>query len=337
MNESLAAAVEAVRLAAVVTRQVQSRPGGSMRQDKADGSPVTVADFAAQAVIAMSLQCSLGPVALLGEEHVDALRGRDNTALRQDVIGAVQCVLPEVTEDDVLEAIEASSHEGTASQYWTVDPIDGTRGYVEQAQYCIALARIDEGRPTVGVLGCPNMGHTAPPDVIDPAGSLLAATDRGGAWLLEWGAGNHSATRGRCRVEASDPAELLGSVDRNGTTDRLVHQALEHFDGAFQLRQLDSQCKYAAIAIGLADGYLRIPRRATFAEKIWDLAAGDLIAREAGATMTDLHGRPLDFSHGESLSANFGVICAPPSTHARLIEAVRTCPATSGTNRSIRR
>ena len=71
---------------------------------------------------------------------------------------------------------------------------------------------------------------------------------------------------------------------------------------------MDSQAKYAVVARGEADIYLRLPTRADYREKIWDHAAGHLIVAEAGGVVTDIAGRPLEFHHGRELTANRGVI-----------------------------
>ena len=76
------------------------------------------------------------------------------------------------------------------------------------------------------------------------------------------------------------------------------------------------------VARGQADAYLRLPTSYTYVEKIWDHAAGMLVAQEAGAVVTDIDGKALDFSRGAGLSANRGVVCAPPALHAALLGAI---------------
>ena len=87
---------------------------------------------------------------------------------------------------------------------------------------------------------------------------------------------------------------------------------------------MDSQAKYGIVARGEAEIYLRMPTRADYREKIWDHAAGALIVEEAGGTVTDIMGRPLDFHHGRELSANRGVIVTNGRCHARVLEASRS-------------
>jgi 3'(2'), 5'-bisphosphate nucleotidase len=87
--------------------------------------------------------------------------------------------------------------------------------------------------------------------------------------------------------------------------------------------RLDSQAKYAVVARGEADIYLRLPTRADYREKIWDHAAGVLIVEEAGGVVSDITGRPLDFRQGRELVHNQGVIVTNGRLHERVIEAVR--------------
>ena len=87
--------------------------------------------------------------------------------------------------------------------------------------------------------------------------------------------------------------------------------------------RVDSQCKYALVARAQADVYLRFPTDASYVEKIWDHAAGSLIAQQAGALVTDIRGHDLDFHHGRYLTENRGIVCAAPDIHRRLIEVVK--------------
>jgi 3'(2'), 5'-bisphosphate nucleotidase len=87
-------------------------------------------------------------------------------------------------------------------------------------------------------------------------------------------------------------------------------------------RRMDSQAKYAVVARGEADIYLRLPTRSDYREKIWDHAAGSLIVTEAGGTVTDMSGHPLEFHHGRELTANQGVIVTNGRLHDQVVAAV---------------
>jgi 3'(2'), 5'-bisphosphate nucleotidase len=86
--------------------------------------------------------------------------------------------------------------------------------------------------------------------------------------------------------------------------------------------RIDSQCKYAVVGRGQADAYLRLPTKKGYVERIWDHAAGSLVATEAGCFVTDIFGRALDFSQGRGLEKNLGIVCAPPRVHGLLIGAI---------------
>jgi 3'-phosphoadenosine 5'-phosphosulfate (PAPS) 3'-phosphatase len=85
---------------------------------------------------------------------------------------------------------------------------------------------------------------------------------------------------------------------------------------------MDSQGKYAVVARGEAEIYLRLPTRGDYREKIWDHAAGALIVAEAGGIVTDIHGRALEFHHGRELAANRGVVVSNGRLHAKVIRAI---------------
>jgi 3'(2'), 5'-bisphosphate nucleotidase len=87
--------------------------------------------------------------------------------------------------------------------------------------------------------------------------------------------------------------------------------------------RMDSQAKYAAVARGDADVYLRLPTRPDYRERIWDHAAGCLVVTEAGGRVTDVAGRTLDVGRGRTLEANRGVVAAASTIHAAVLDAVR--------------
>ena len=86
--------------------------------------------------------------------------------------------------------------------------------------------------------------------------------------------------------------------------------------------RMDSQCKYAAVARGEADIYLRLPTRKDYQEKIWDHAAGWLVVTEAGGRVTDVSGKALDFTRGRTLSENRGIVATNGPLHDRVVCAV---------------
>ncbi|MCH2140364.1 MAG: 3'(2'),5'-bisphosphate nucleotidase [Phycisphaerales bacterium] len=322
-------ALQAVATASALTRAVQLIRKEVEAHTKDDRSPVTVADYAAQAIVSMVLAENLEDPhdrLLVGEENAAELRQDDHAAIRSAVTAAVQRWRPGVSQDDVLSAIDACDHDGTAEAYWTLDPIDGTKGFLRGAQYAIALGRIEGGSVVLGVLGCPNLSidPAVPPAEVDPngEGSLYAAALECGAWEFPHCDPHAQPLRIQCPVWSEDrPIRPCASVEaghsNRSDTDTLLSQLGVDTDPV----RLDSQAKYAVLARGQADAYLRLPTRSDYREKIWDHAAGSLVATEAGGVVSDVVGRPLDFTHGVRLECNRGVIAAAAGLHEKLIEA----------------
>jgi HAL2 family 3'(2'),5'-bisphosphate nucleotidase len=328
-SASTSAALEAVATACHVARAVQHRLDQVIQITKDDRSPVTVGDFAVQAVIAACLMERLDPFGglhIVGEESAADLESDDHAAIRHAVVRVVQQWRPGLGEDDVLSLIRRCQHDGTAQAYWTLDPIDGTKGFLRRQQYAIALAHIRDGSVEYGVLGCPNLScdQSIPVDRPAASGSIYwAATDHG-AWELPDG-NLEAAPRRICATpaDAAGPWRFCGSVEKAHSDRSAAVKIAELVGNQGEPVRVDSQCKYALVARGQADAYLRLPTSAEYVEKIWDHAAGSILATEAGAVVTDVTGAALDFSHGPTLAVNRGVICASPAIHGRILATLK--------------
>jgi 3'(2'), 5'-bisphosphate nucleotidase len=90
------------------------------------------------------------------------------------------------------------------------------------------------------------------------------------------------------------------------------------------VERVDSQEKYARIAAGDGELYLRLPRvNSTRGHSTWDHAAGAALLYAAGGTVTDIDGTPLDFTTGRELSNNQGMIVSNGRFHDKILDAVR--------------
>src|SRR5690606_36932425 len=87
--------------------------------------------------------------------------------------------------------------------------------------------------------------------------------------------------------------------------------------------RLDSQAKYAVVARGEGDVYLRLPTRRGYREKIWDHAGGALLVEEAGGRVPDLFVHPLDWAHGETVAVNRGILATNGLLHDRVLAALK--------------
>ncbi len=315
-------AVQAVIKASRLCRVVQSNLVSDESMSKKDRSPVTVADFGAQAVVTHELRGAFPDTPMVGEEDAAELRDPANSPLCDKVVAHVQQVEAGLERDEILDLIDCGTYEGGArGRHFTLDPIDGTKGFLGLDQYAVALALIEDGQVVLGVLGCPNM----PVDAAQPDGEkgLLFTAVRGeGATLRTLDA----VTETPISVTAIDDpaaASFCESVEKAHSSQSDSAKVAELLGITAPPFRIDSQCKYGAVARGDASVYLRLPTRADYEEKIWDHAAGSMVVAEAGGRVTDVNGDELDFSLGRTLKNNKGVVVTNGRLHDRVIDAVK--------------
>ncbi|MGL4513624.1 MAG: 3'(2'),5'-bisphosphate nucleotidase [Lacipirellulaceae bacterium] len=333
-------AIDAVCEAALVARRVQGELV-TAALTKGDKSPVTVGDFAAQAIVARRLQESGFAAPLVGEESAADLRAPEGAATLERVTHFVRSVFPSATPDDVCAWIDGGDREpggeGSAD-YWTLDPIDGTKGFLRGDQYAVALALVSNGRVMVGALGCPELEQAHKPKrggVGAGVGTVVCAIRGGGAsWRdldVSGGCSPASAWRPLRVSRTSDPAatRVLRSVEAGHTDMGAIDELASRMGIAAAPVGMDSQAKYAVLAAGGGEMILRLlsPDRPDYREKVWDQAAGSIVVEEAGGRVTDLDGKPLDFSRGRTLAANRGVLVTNGPLHDAALAALRAIHA----------
>lgn len=172
-------AIEAVTKAAALCTQVRSDMVDLNALEKGDKIPVTVADFGAQALVCQHLKAALPNDAIVGEEDSSDLRTEANASQLASVTTYVQMHHPYATSEDICSWID-NGNVSVAERFWTLDPIDGTKGFLRNDQYAIALALIEDGEVKVAALACPALLLSL--DVLDaPIGSLFVAVRGEGA------------------------------------------------------------------------------------------------------------------------------------------------------------
>jgi 3'(2'), 5'-bisphosphate nucleotidase len=319
-------AFDAVQAAADLCESV--RDDMSEVLEKEDRTPVTVADFGSQALICRALLEAFPDDPVIAEEDSSALRNPDNADVCEAVVDQVRAHHENAGPEGVYAWIDHGTARSYSDRFWTLDPIDGTKGFVRGDQYAIALALIENGTPQVAALCCPYL--PADLDAEDPA-------SRGQAFLAVRGEG----TVRRPLQEGAEP-EPIHTSDTSDPgagrfTESFVSSHSSH-DLAAEVGErlgitaapirIDSQAKYAIVASGEAEIYLRLPRPGTdYTERIWDHAAGALAVEAAGGTVTDVEGTPLRFTHGPLLKSNTGVVATNGLVHDQVLEALAAAAA----------
>ncbi|GHC08273.1 3'(2'),5'-bisphosphate nucleotidase [Cerasicoccus arenae] len=317
-NNEKAAAIEAVIAASKLCENVRQRLNAGDHKEKEDRSPVTIADYGSQAVILSHLAKAFPNDPAVAEEDAAELTGA--TDLRQRIITEVQTIDPDATEHSVITAIDRGNYGGIEGRFWTLDPIDGTKGFLRQDQYAVALALIENGEVVLSVLGCPALPHNL--DLPHGgAGCLLVSQLHHGTEIYDM---QGHMLSGAVVDDNFNPAlsTICESVESGHSKHDWAAAIAEKLGVKTQSIRMDSQCKYAAVARGDASIYLRLPTRPGYQEKIWDHAAGMLAVVEAGGRVTDMNGAPLDFAKGQTLSANSGVVASNLHVHDAVLQAI---------------
>ena len=317
LSSLLTPVLEAVWEASACCEQIAAAFEARDQHTKEDASPVTVADYCSQALILKRLARITPDVGVVAEEKGDALREHPEMCAR--IAAFVRTCDPAVTAEGIPALLDRGNHSGGhAGRFWTLDPIDGTKGYLRGGQYAIALALIEDGRPVFGVLGCPRF----PAEASGRTGALFY----GGETLKAAVAGSPGATPRELHVSEAlqtCDAKLCESVESGHTRHDRSALLIQKLGLSKDVLRMDSQAKYAAVAQGLAGVYMRLPVEKGYREKIWDHAAGVAVIQAAGGKVTDLNGRPLDFGQGETLSRNRGVLATNGALHPPALAVLR--------------
>jgi myo-inositol-1(or 4)-monophosphatase len=186
-----------------------------------------------------------------------------------------------------------------AEYVWVVDPLDGTRNYASGlAYFATSIAVLEKGRPIVGVVYEHNLRH------------LYTATAGGGAFL-----------NGRSIRVVEPPASHDHLIGVPSSKDDLTVRVLREWVATegFILRNFGA----ATLHLGMvASGALE----AAYVKqsKIWDVAAGALLVREAGGRITDPSGGELlPFTLEADPNRDIPFLAGGPTMHARLLQSIR--------------
>lgn len=308
------ALLAALRDAAKLCRLVQdSFLSASTKADGDHREPVTIADYGSQAIICRALQERYPDDAVVAEESGAQFRQLVSAEGRAQVARLLAQVLrQDVSETELIAWLDFGAGR-RAARTWVIDPIDGTKGFLARRHYAIACGLLLDGRVAGGIVAAPGYN--------DGEGALFY-TSEGASFRAPLVGGDGARVTVSSRHK---PGDIIAaqSFERAHASKSRMSRARELAGlGGARILELDSMEKYALVACGDADLYMRLPRQGSrYAHKIWDHVAGVALVQGAGGVVTDLDGGPLDFSQGETLP-NPGMIISNGTHHGRLVEAV---------------
>ncbi|KYK58216.1 3',5'-bisphosphate nucleotidase [Drechmeria coniospora] len=331
-HRELQVAQEAVVRAARLTKGVLSTV---TQVSKEDASPVTVADFAAQALLISILRDAFPGVGFVGEEDSAVLRADDRLLARVfELFSAAAGGVHSVQEMLDLIDLGGRGTGGSEGRYFVMDPVDGTAAFLKGEQYAVSLALVQDGQEMLAVVAYPNLK-------LDAAGRIRESSiDTDGLGIMLFavaGQGAHMAvlSSADARLEPSPLPQLqppstpadthIVDCDLNRASSRATMRELATRLGApFPGTDVwSSHVRYAALIIGGGDVLIRIPSKERSRSCIWDHVGAQLIFRELGGVVTDLDGRPMNFGAGRYLSENRGLLAAKKEIHEQVLLLAR--------------
>lgn len=324
----LTAAREGLLTATRATRRLQGQVDAIT---KADGSPVTIADLTSQALMLRALSAARPDLPVLAEE-----RFPDDDALAEQVLAAVRTEHADATVEALRGWVDHGRPADAAAPLTTpdglvahlvLDPIDGTKGFLAGEQYAIAVALIVDGQPAAAAMACPNLGPDRTP--------WLFFTDGTRAWRETLDAASQpTGAREDIRVsDVTDGAQGRPLESRSkGHSDRSLQASIYGALGMSEdrKRQMDGMGKYALVACGEAELYMRLPHPSNpdRPEHSWDHAAGALLVQAAGGRATGACGNPIDAS-GLHLKGTHGVLATNGAIHDDAVRAIAAALASA--------
>ena len=260
----------------------------------------------------------------MGEEDASELRQTSGKNTLDQITHFVYRFISQSTPENVCSWIDHGAGE-PSKRFWTLDPIDGTKGFLRGDQYAVALALLVDGQVEIGVLGCPNLAEGSQAENGDQ-GTLAVAVRGEGAWITSLDADVDSYQQlGVSDITSPTQARVLRSFESGHTNISQIDYFSQELHVEVEPVRMDSQAKYAILARGEASIYLRLPSPDTpeYRERIWDHAAGTILIEEAGGRATDAFGTPLDFCRGRRLEGNQGIVTTNGLLHEAVLEAVK--------------
>ncbi|ORY72059.1 3',5'-bisphosphate nucleotidase [Pseudomassariella vexata] len=351
--QEIKTAIIAIQSAAQLSQGIlTSSDKGTISKD--DLSPVTVADFAIQALLTSTLHAAFPNDGFVGEESADELRS--NEVLRTRVWELLQtltlrpqnqavdvdqpkCILPTTPEEmcDLIDLCGTGVPGGLdAGRKWVFDPIDGTKTFVRGEMYAINVALLSGGQQVLSIVGCPTLSieATAPVrnDTLDPKGEgcIVFAARGHGTWVRvlkkKGGADDHEPKRVPAHALTASKSDL-----RSVSCVHLLESGIDtaHEEVAARLGVSFPGCdllgwvpRWVVLALGLANMTTWVYKTRARHGKVWDHAGAMLLFEEVGGKITDVDGRGIDLSVGRKMTSNYGFVAAPRALHADVLKTV---------------
>lgn len=205
--------------------------------------------------------------------------------------------------DGILSEEEIDTDERLfKKRVWMIDPIDGTKGFVEKkGDFAVQIGLAEDGEAILGVVFQPINDR------------LYYASKNGGAFLVE-----KSGEPQKLQVsDKTDFSEMTLAVSRSHRSSRMT-KLVNHFGFKNEYQHGSVGLKVGIIARQKADLYIHLSPRTKF----WDTCAPQIIIEEAGGKLTDLFGEKIVYQFQDVQNHN-GIIASNGASHDKAVETLK--------------
>ena len=268
---------------------------------KQDKSPVTLADYASQIYIISKLKTYYPNDSIYAEESFSSNLNLSSEKIIQSCYDTLHLSLKPNFED-IINYRGNHSH-----RRWSIDPIDGTKGYQKGLTYAVGIGLMINQEKTLSIIGVPNYNEN---------GTAIFIARRNEGAKASYGG------------KEFKPIQV--SEQRNIEQSYLCHSL--HYDEPWVLKlaqilgikkfvQIDSMAKFCMIADGSADLYIKpMNKDRSF---IWDFLPGDLLVSEASGIVTDLNGKHVKYKNNKCVISAPGLVVSNGKFHDEIIETIK--------------
>lgn len=319
MTHTLDPIISAVQAATRLTKRVQQ---AYLVQHDKPGEPVTIGDYGAQALICRAIQAHFPDDSVIAEESGDMFMSVVDAQQRALIQELVAEIAGEPVNADQMVSWLNHGRDKDAARTWIIDPIDGTKGFLRQERYAVAVGLREGHHVTAGVMSCPKYPFG------DAEDGLLFYAEGGRAFQRPiFGDERHDTQIHVSSASVGGALRVAESVeDKHVDRNALQHVYAKLGIDAATATRSDGMGKYAMVARGDVELYMRIPKEHGRRAKIWDHAAGVAVLEAAGGRVSDKDGKPLDFQEAPVLDSTIFVIVSNGVVHEAALEALTDYP-----------
>jgi len=298
-SDELNLATDLVNTASLITEWF--RKEGFETFQKNDDSPVTLADYASQLYLINNLKEKYPEDQIVAEEKF-------NTYLNKNTQDVIKKCYGSLGLDPIEDIKKILNYRGPLStRQWTIDPIDGTKGFQKNLTYAVGIGFMVKSKLCVAVISVPSYKESG-------KAIFVAEKDQGAKVSYD--------NRNFVSIHVSKEGNIeFAQMCRSLHYDKSWVKEFAHLAKIKRFFQIDSMAKFCMVADGTADLYIKpLDKNRSYS---WDFLPGTLMVKEAGGNVSDLKGKNVIFKNEKCIVNSPGLIVSNGILHKEILNLLR--------------